>query len=244
MIPNAMKFGVGSASRVNVGNCGGTDPTVFTMWAWVYLDSASGTGTGASRIMAKGAASGNTGFAQMRIDGNPNLQLNMLIDYTTTDGNMSSANNTLIVRQPQFVSVTVNGTASAPRAYTRLLNTPVTEVSYATQVTPVGTRVTDGGNGMNLGNGWDGLASPLVTGWPGWIYAAGFINGIVLDRPALQDLSRAPLAFANMHSGMWLLGANGTGSVIDVSGRGFHGAITSALPVSNVLPIIGRRRAA
>ncbi len=206
------------------------------MWAWVYLDSASGTGTGGKRILAKGAASGNTGYAQFRINNTTGLALNVLQDYTTTDGNVITSDNTLVVRQPQFVAATANGTATAARIYTRFLNTPLTEASSATQVSPVGTRVTDGGNGLNLGQLWDGVT--LNSAWIGWIYVCGYINGLMLDQSQLQAISTNPLAFKNMHSGMWMMGANGTGGVIDVSGKGFHGTITSAVPTSDVLPII------
>ena len=53
-----------------------------------------------------------------------------------------------------------------------------------------------------------------------------------------QAISLNPLAFKNMHSGMWLIGANGTGGVIDVSGNGFHGTVSGALPTSDYLPSV------
>ncbi len=72
---------------------------------------------------------------------------------------------------------------------------------------------------------------------PGLISACGFLNGKILTAGELnqwyRDFSKMPRMSGWWKPGIW--GSQGT--VIDQSGNGFHGTITSAL-VTPVTPLI------
>jgi hypothetical protein len=231
-IPYGLKFTNLSTDLVNVGNIV-TDPTTISMWAWTAPTTLSTTG----RIFGKQAVAGGGGFINFRLTATSGA-LRLAVDYSGTDATSDSVGGVVVAGQPNFIAATFDGT-NAPKLYSGNMQTPVSEVSYSVQTAPVGSRVTDASGPVMIGN----TTSGGTVSWSGTVWTAGWISGVLYDVKQLQALQEGTLPPKIATGGYWLLGQNGARVVIDQSGNGNNGTITGAVPVSDMLPRFGFRRA-
>ena len=238
-VASSRQYVAGSADLVDVGNCGGTDPVTFTAWLWIFPTSSPASGN--NRVMSKQVALGNVGFITLRVSGAAGTNtIDCGIDYTVTDASAASNDGMIQPFAWNFAALTVTS-GSGPQLFTGIRPGLVNEISYQSgPIAPVGTRVTDGGAPLIIGN--SNLTSPAARGFGGCIASAGFIGGRALDLTFLRAIAKDWRPFLSMHSGLWLLGQSGMGAVVDQTGNGFHGTLAGTAASIHRLPGKSSRR--
>ncbi len=214
-----------NGDRVDIGNTG-TDPTSFTMYAWVKVNTFSG----GTRFFAKINASSLTGYEVFGLAGSNELRTD--VDYSTTDASaISSEANFILTGTWYFVAATFDGT-NAPKIYKGTLTSRVNETaSYSTQVAPVGSRVTDGGGSALIGNQ---NSTGVYTSKCGCdIAVINWMPGVVLNLGQLRSHQFAPHPEPETRYFDWL-GMTGTGTQPDLSGHKNNGIVTASGVTPNV----------
>lgn len=173
---SSLLFTDGGPTRVPYGNTG-TDPTVGTIYCWVYP-----TATTASRSIFRKISVGLAGGWSLATAASGGFR--MTIDYAVTDADARTTSG-MVVNTWTFVAGTFDGT-NAPKIYSGTLTSPVKELAYNISTAPSGARVTDGGATVLIGN----IESPPTTfagGYPGRIAMCNFIDGTALSLIQLRS---------------------------------------------------------
>ena len=160
------------SSLQNIFDGGGTLST------WVYT-AGDGGGSG-GRIADKRSASG-TGWIFMRDAGGIGGvgELRLYHEFSTTSGGWNATGTLLTIGEWTHVAVTYNNSSIAnnPIFYINGVAQPISENS-----TPVGTRDSDVGQDMNIGN-----VDNLTTAWDGQIANLSVYSDIRTDSEILTD---------------------------------------------------------
>jgi len=213
----ALDFSGAGSDRVDCGSDASLDDfSAHSVVAWIYIPTL-----GFGLVAAKDTAAG--GFEKewtIRATG----QINAFMQMTTTSmaaRSDNSAGNIITANNWWFVGYTASS-GFVPKLYLGNLTTTVSEVTYITQTTGVGTPVSDAAASFVIGNNID---------------VAGKLPGIVacltyVDRElSVGELRILQYRFTKLYSGqqgIWQLGFDGTGTQADLSGNGNNGTVTGA----------------
>ncbi len=227
MMTRAIKFGGASTHRLSAPaatSINNLDP--LTVWFWGRFDSLASV----KGIFVKGAVGANR---RMLLD-NTGAFNNIRVQVDTTGGTgMLYITNTqcIVAGKPFFVAWTYSFSATPQsHIYVGDLLTPATEQTYGTSTDGNGGNPDDSGGPLMWGNNAAASQSMPGVGWVGG-YCAGILP---LDVIRLQQALCAPLP--GITRALHVFGANGAGTVPDLSGNGNHASITGAVPVGQCLP--------
>ena len=229
-----ISMGTATTDRVDMGNPASlVDPSVFTMILWARSDGTTNTRV----LMQKGRVA--SGGKQLLIRSGVNLELN--IDRSTTDLLYQSNSTPVVTGAIKCYAATFNPNNAANtlgKLYVGDLRTPMTECTYGTTTDGSGTYPTDNNaaDPFRIGNTPASDSSLIGLVW----VAAYIFNELTLAQ--LRDWQFNPRPDFYDTRGFWRPGTNGTGPVWDESGRGNHGTMTGAIPISLCLPRVDRSR--
>lgn len=218
----SLLFTDGGSERVIHPNTG-TDPTSATLYFWVYP-----TATTASRSIFRKisvALAGGWSFATAASAG-----LRTTVNYSTTNAD-SRTTSGLVINTWQFIATTFDGVA-APKIYVGSLTAALAELSYNVSNAASGSRVTESGAQIVVGN-IESPATSFSAGFPGHIAVMNWIPGVVLTEGQLKSHQFMP----RVHPSTKIFsqyGFNGTSTQPDWSGNGNAGTVAGATQSAHV----------
>ncbi|MDP3940909.1 MAG: DUF2341 domain-containing protein [bacterium] len=142
----------GASDRVDVASSGFDDMPSFTLSAWINPRTFGGGG--AARVFDKSATSTPTNGWHLFI--NSNWALRFRVDYSTTDLNCTTPNNTLVSKEWQHVLLTWDGTSESDNVHVYVNGKPII---CSSKTDGIGSRVSDAGFHLNIssfGSAFDG----------------------------------------------------------------------------------------
>jgi hypothetical protein len=216
----ALRFGGVNSDRVTIPNAASHQSlATLSMVAWHYPTTAT-----AGYIIHKVevASGGRWNFNR---DSATSTRWKMGHVTNAVSANYQTDDFTL--NEWQFFSATWDFNTPGYHIYRGKLNRPASEVSYVLQTAPTGSLIASTGNLM-LGNNAVGLTSALV----GVLPFVGLYNR-VLTLEEVRAIQRGDLIWRGL-VGLWRLGRNGLGLVIDESGTGNHGVLTGTVPTDGL----------
>ena len=202
--------------RVNHGNTG-TDPTAGSLYMWFQpIISVIASRSLFRKITV--ALNGQWSLATAASNG-----VRTSINYSTTNADSRSTAG-LVANVWNFIGTSFDG-STAPHIYRGDLTTACTELTYNINNAPVGSRVTDGGAPVLIGN----IESPAgaYSASPNMFMAmVHWIPGTVLSLSDFQAHQYRPFRLANSKI-LCFYGLNsiGLGTQQDWSGAGNNGTV-------------------
>lgn len=231
-MPGSLLFTAASSNVIDCGSGASIDAiNPWTALAWIYPTSFAADLT----IIQKGAAGTNTRGPNIFLaDTSGNVRA--VMDRATTDANYITTGGPLVVDRWQFVAVAANAAGAAGslfRMYVGDINRSPVEATFGTATDGSGAFGDDSAENFRIGN-----AKALTVGFGGRIAIVSLLRGD-WEPQAIRRIWKItrdnlhPAAIANrlrdygcrLHLSP---GYSGTGTQIDWSGYGNHGAITGA----------------
>ena len=229
MQPYGLRFGAAATDKVDCGAFGAIGVPAAATWAvWFIPTTQADAG---HRLVAKATM-------QMSYANASNNRVVFEAPRATTftraltEAANFPVNWTTRLGAPVFMAGTMDLSAGLPKLYMGDLNTPVSEPSaYVTQTLGSGAGTDTTGNNLTL----CGIGSIPTIGTALWAFVsiAELTLAEIMRLKNVMALNVVPRDFRGYVSS-WRLGTNGTGLVIDESGRGNHGTITGATLASNM----------
>jgi len=227
------------AATTNLINCGAfpqiTIPAAGT-WACWWLSTSQGSV--AQRLMAKTSGAGPTMYmthanaANNRVDFEIPRQSTIL--RALTEAANFKANWTTRLGEPFFLAATYDTSSGLPKLYMGSLTLPPAEPSsYITQQLGTGTVNDTSANNFVIGNLAAGGVPLVGTMLWNFVSIAELTLAEIIRLWNVMALNIVPRDFRGYVSS-WRPGTNGTGLVIDESGRGNHGTISGATLARNM----------
>jgi hypothetical protein len=238
-IPFALKFGAAATNRVEIA----ANATINTLPAFTVL-----LRTRVDTIVSGGNFWGKTPNTLTR---NHRLQMSgvlgdVQVNIRRTGGaaDYKTSDLPIVAGVPTGLAFTIdtNLTSNCVHIYSWTQTRPFAESTYSSSVCSTGLTETNTSNPMTWGNALD--SGPVYSSALQGVIWEGYVWSRVLDATVLGGLSKmkAPIPIDPSMVVAMTLGANGSGRVIDRSGRGNHGTITGAIPSNDVLPRVDFRR--
>jgi hypothetical protein len=211
---------------------------VLTVLMWVTPTSV----TSSSReLVCKNTPALGGWFLRQRDTANGDFRLSC--GRATSALNVTSNSGVLVNNRLTFLGgqYDINAAAAAQVLFLGDLEIPASPLtSYAAQTAGSGARSNDSAFQLILLN-------RLTTGvvpFPGLSWCIGLWNA-TLTLPEVREFQYdyfAPVRTSAL-LGKWRTGSHGTGPVVDDSGNGIHGVLTTAIPTSDYLPRVFQQRA-
>lgn len=235
----------GTTNSINIGNPE-TDPTVFTLMAWVYPTSVARPLGRA--LFWKGDPATGVGFIRFGLGsgGATGGRLGIEVDYTTKDAIAETSDTFIVNNAWQFWAATVDHTTNPPRLFWGDLDTEVSETGYdgvPAQSAGVGTRVSEGGSDAHMGNNQYQTSVDGRGSFPGRIAFFAWYPSILTDDQIIAHRLMTWNWLGNSVNpvGMWRPGQHRLLGCPDISMAGVNGTVSAGCTLNLPLPI-GRRQ--
>lgn len=227
MIPHALKFGAATSDRVRSIITLSSNPSQITYVTWLMPTTLTDTRQLIGRHLS-GAGGARIQLSSTGGDVNAIWQTDATASsYVTTDTPLAS------LSIPKFMVFTMDINAGAGAKY-KVYTGDIKNFPSANTMSVIsegtGTPRTLAGTYFFSGNRDLNNQAFQGTIWS----AASFETIFTLEE--IRKLYSYPRAFLSKAKVFWINGNNGSGPNIDLSGNGYHGVVTGAIPTSDYLP--------
>jgi hypothetical protein len=227
-VPLQFGAGAGLTSNVSVPNSAKSqslDPFAY----WLIVKPT--TLTNARVLMLKGQVANNSRRA-LQISGTTG-NLVVTVDRATTDTSYITNDTPFATLNVWYVVLVTFSSTATPTThiYTARLGNGFVESTYGTATDGSGALGSDAADPLIIGN--NVASSGAFQG----VMAFAAVFNAIPTRNNLQATNWRRISQLGSCVGAWRLGANGLGVVLDESGNGNNGTITSAFPTSDNLPL-------
>lgn len=230
LFPTAIKAALlmdANNEQVNVGTMGSWDPTVFTVWGWIYPTALSAQ----QGIFQKGNTASPFQRVNARVTNTTGGDFIVLKTGTTNLG-YRVVPSPFTTNSWQFFAVTMDtgaGTGAKVKVYRGTLSAAPVASTMS---------VDNEGAGLHSHSTYSMFLGVSADDEPCLCRLANvaFIDNVVLSANQIKTLwmSRGTIPAFGTRRGYWELGFNGTSTQPDWSGNGYNGTVTGATVVPHV----------
>lgn len=236
----ALKFGTAITDLVDVGSNASLDTVnTWTMMIWAKPTSL----VAFARLFRKAVDLSPFPNKSSRLSGTAG-DLQVTVGRATTDTSYITNSTPLAVANAWYCIAITYNSAAAPvtHIYTSNILNNLKEATYGTATDGSGAVDSDSAANLCIGNGAASACAAPDNSFSGNIAIMAHFN-VVLTIGEMNTWMGTPMQIRRGLVGLWFLGENGRGLVMDYSGQSNEGTITGAIPVEGISLFLRSARA-